>query len=102
MGSSSAVGRSGFASRSGRQGGTVVRMLLGEAARVVGPGLLGGLVAALALSRFLRTLVYEVAPSDPAVVIGSVLLIAAVALLACWLPARRGSAIPPADAMRAD
>lgn len=86
----------------GAERGVVVRMLLGEAARVVGPGLAIGLVAALGLSRFLRTLVFGVTPSDPVTVVAGLALITGVALLACWLPARRGSAIPPAEAIRSD
>ena len=86
----------------GAERGAVVRMLLGEAARVVGPGLAIGLVAALGLSRFLRTLVFGVTPSDPVTVIAGLALIAGVALFSCWLPARRGSAIAPAEAIRTD
>jgi predicted permease len=86
----------------GADRGAVVRMLLGEAARVVGPGLAIGLVAALGLSRFLRTLVFGVTPSDPVTVVAGLALIAGVALVACWLPARRGSAIAPAEAIRSD
>ncbi len=80
----------------------VVRMLLSEGARVVGPALAVGLVAALLLSRFLRGVVFGVTATDPVTVVGALLIIALVALGACWFPARRASAIPPAEAIRTD
>jgi predicted permease len=63
-------------------------------------GLVLGLVAAWTLSRWLSSLLYQVQPRDPATfaVVGTVLL--GVALLACWLPARRATRIDPADVLK--
>jgi putative ABC transport system permease protein len=63
-------------------------------------GVAVGVVGALALTRFLRSLLYGVAPRDVAVLAGAALLLVAVSVLACYLPARRATRIDPADALR--
>ena len=91
-----------------------IRMALGASAetvagRVVGHGLLQagagvalGVPAALALARFMESLVYGVSPRDPLTFVGLPLLLAVVAAAACWLPARRAARIDPVIALRAD
>jgi putative ABC transport system permease protein len=75
-------------------------MVLREAAAVILAGLVAGVAGALAASRFLRTLLFEVRPGDP-MTIGSVsLLLAAVGLAACYLPARRATRVDPIIALR--
>jgi len=59
-----------------------------------------GLLAALALSRVMGSLLYEVKPSDPFTYLGISGLLLAVALLACWLPARRATRVGPMEALR--
>ena len=69
---------------------------------VPGPGDAGGIAAALALVKTLRTLLYGVEPTDPvsfAVVIAALL---AVALIACWLPTRAAMRVHPAVALRTE
>jgi hypothetical protein len=64
---------------------------------VVKLGVLGnvfGLAGAIALTRVMVSLLFEVTPSDPATLIGVALLLAAVAMLACYIPARRALSIP--------
>ncbi len=78
----------------------VVRMVVREGAQVVVPALLVGGVAAVLLSRFLRSLVFGVSPSDPVTLGGVALLLGLIALGACWLPARRAGAIDPVEAIR--
>jgi putative ABC transport system permease protein len=81
---------------------SVLRMLLGQGLVSVGIGLAVGLVGALALSRFVSGLLFGVAATDPLCFVGSALLLAAVALLASFLPARRATAIDPMLALRAE
>jgi ABC-type lipoprotein release transport system permease subunit len=52
------------------------------------------------LSRVLRTLMFDVSPTDPFTFVGVALLLAATGLWACWLPARRASGIDPVEAIR--
>ncbi|MFW6078058.1 MAG: ADOP family duplicated permease [Gemmatimonadota bacterium] len=68
----------------------------------VGIGLAVGLAAAAATSRLLAGLLYEVEPTDPATFVAVAVLLAAVAGLACWLPARRATRVDPAVTLRAE
>jgi predicted permease len=80
----------------------VIRLMLNRsmAAALIGVGV--GLAASLALTRFLTGLLFEVKPMDP-LVLGSVtLLLAGVAFIACYLPARRATRIDPLVALRHD
>jgi ABC-type lipoprotein release transport system permease subunit len=63
-------------------------------------GLAAGLAGALAATRVIRSLLYEVRPNDPLTFVCVALLLAAVALLACYLPARRAARIDPMAALR--
>ena len=65
-------------------------------------GIALGLLAALVLLRFLSALLFQVAPTDPATLLGAIALMSGVAVVASWLPARRAAAIDPATALRAD
>lgn len=61
-----------------------------------------GLFLAFALTRYLRSLLYEVSPSDPGVFLAMALLLAGAACAASYLPARRAARIDPARALRAE
>ncbi|HEY1902046.1 MAG TPA: ABC transporter permease [Terracidiphilus sp.] len=80
----------------------VLRMVLAQAAKLamVGAGL--GLAVALTLARVLRSLIYNVSPADPITFISVVIMVIAIALLACYLPARRAARANPMVALRAD
>lgn len=65
------------------------RLVLGEAARLIGGGVASGIVAAVVLSRVLQSFLFEVSPADPLTLAVMGLLFSAVALLACWVPTRR-------------
>ena len=58
-----------------------------------------GLIAAAAASRFARTLLFGVAPQDPATLVTAVAVLLIVVVAASWLPARRASLIDPSRAM---
>jgi predicted permease len=80
----------------------IQRMVLREGSRVIGLGLAGGLVAALAGARLLQTLLFEVRPGDPATVGVVCVMLGVVGLAACYLPARRATRVDPLAALRAD
>jgi predicted permease len=84
----------------GAQTRDVLALVLGRAILVTGAGLLGGLAAALALARLLTAFLYEVHPSDPLTLMSVAALLGGVALVACYLPARRATRIDAVSALR--
>ena len=78
----------------------VLRMVLGEAAWVVGLGILAGVGVALALGRLIASMLYGLTPYDPPTLAGAALLLIFVALAASWIPARRAARIDPMQALR--
>jgi len=78
----------------------VLRLVLGEGARLAAIGAALGLTASLAFGRMLRTLLYGVAAADPAVAVTVILVIVAVALAAAFVPARRASMVDPMVVLR--
>jgi predicted permease len=86
----------------GARPGDATTMVVLEGARLVAVGVPLGLLAAVALTRFLRSLLYGVAPNDPLTLGGVSAFLIAVALLASWLPARRASRVHPMEALRSE
>ena len=84
----------------GARPGDVVRLVLGQGLRLALAGVAIGTAASLALARLLTKLLYGVDPTDPLTMISVAVLLAAVALAACWLPARRVTRIAPTEALR--
>jgi putative ABC transport system permease protein len=84
----------------GASRGDVLRLVLGQGAVLVGIGLAAGLLGAFVASRALRSVLYNVAPLDPAALISALLMLLLVALIACFLPARRASLVDPIEALR--
>jgi putative ABC transport system permease protein len=80
----------------------ILRLILGEGMRLVALGGSVGLVAALALARVLKSLLFGVGPHDPVSFVGVALLLVVVSALATLLPARRAASIQPMDALRAE
>jgi ABC-type antimicrobial peptide transport system permease subunit len=68
---------------------------------LAGIGVTIGLVAALAMRRGIAALLYGVSPADPLTLAGTAALLLAVALIACYMPARRATKIDPLTALRA-
>jgi predicted permease len=80
--------------------GSVQRMLLRQAFRWVGIGVASGLSLALIGGRWVESLLFVVRPADPITFTVAPLFLALVALVACWIPARRATRIDPATALR--
>jgi ABC-type antimicrobial peptide transport system permease subunit len=82
--------------------GTVVAMIVRQGAVVALAGVAAGLALAAAGSGVLTSLLFGVSPRDPAIFVGVGTLLTAVALIACWLPARSAARISPSEALRAE
>jgi ABC-type antimicrobial peptide transport system permease subunit len=80
----------------------VLAYIVRQAVTLIGVGLLIGTAGALAGSRLLTRLLFEVSPWDPAVFAGSVSLLAIAGLLASCVPARRATTVNPIVALRCD
>lgn len=85
----------------GAGAGELQRMVVSEGMRLVILGLALGLAGGALLSRLLRSLLYQVAPGNPSSYVLAAAALAAVAMVACWIPARRASRVDPVDALRA-
>jgi ABC-type antimicrobial peptide transport system permease subunit len=81
---------------------TVARMILRQGGLVTLLGIVAGLIAAFAGSQLIRSLLYGVSPRDPIVFSLTTVTLLVVALLACWLPARRAARLSPLQALRTE
>jgi putative ABC transport system permease protein len=79
---------------------SVVRLVLSRVTMLVAVGIAAGAAASLWASQFVSTLLYGIEPRDPATLVGSAAVLAAVGALASWLPAYRASRIDPAQVLR--
>jgi putative ABC transport system permease protein len=84
----------------GAERANVLLMVLNQAGRMVMLGVGIGLVAALALTRLMASMLFGVSPSDPVTLAAVALLLTAVSLLACYVPARRATLVDPMTALR--
>jgi putative ABC transport system permease protein len=75
-------------------------MVIGQGLKLALIGVAIGIAGALALTRFLSSMLYAVEPTDPLTFIAVSLLLIAVALLACYIPARRAMHVDPMAALR--
>ena len=78
----------------------IVRLVVGEGMRMVGVGALIGVLGALGVSQFLRASLFQVSATDPLTLILAMTLLAVVALVACYVPARRAARVDPLVALR--
>jgi predicted permease len=86
----------------GAEPGAIVRMIVRQSGLVALAGITVGLAAALAGSRLIEALLYDVSPRDPGVFTAVTLALLGVAVVACWLPAWRASRIDPAVVLRSE
>lgn len=85
----------------GAQPAQVRRMVSRNGLALAGAGVAIGVVVAIGVTRFLRSLLYDVSPTDPLVLAATCVALLFVALLASWIPARRAAAVDPSEALRA-
>ncbi len=86
----------------GAEGGTILWMILREGALMLTSGIVIGLLLAIGTGKLLSGLLYEVGALDPVAFTVAPLVLAAAALLACYLPARRATKISPVTALRTE
>jgi putative ABC transport system permease protein len=86
----------------GARNGDVLRLVLWQGMRLALIGVALGLGASFALTRLMKTLLYGVEATDPMTFVALSLLLGLVALLACWIPARRAASMDPLEALRVE
>jgi putative ABC transport system permease protein len=86
----------------GARPGQVLAKVLGQGALVIAAGIALGLGGAVASSRALSALLYDIEPLDPATYIATSLLLAAIAVGAAWFPAQRASRVSPLIALKTE
>jgi putative ABC transport system permease protein len=84
----------------GAQAGDVLRLVLGQGMRLAALGIALGALGAFWLARLIVRLLYAVKPNDPLTFAGVALLLGIIALLACYIPARRATRVDPLAALR--
>ena len=80
----------------------VLRLVLAQGMKLALLGVAIGLIAALGLTRLMRRLLFGVSVTDPLTFVAIAMLLVFVALLACWIPARRATTVDPMIALRCD
>ena len=86
----------------GARRGDVLRAFLRDGARMTLIGIALGGIAALALTRLMSSILFEVKPADPLTFGGVAVLLSMIALLACYIPARRAASLDPMQALRSE
>jgi predicted permease len=80
----------------------IMSMVMRQGALLSAAGILGGVVGALLLARFMESLVFGVSPNDPVVLAATALIVGLISMLACYFPARWACQVDPVGALRPD
>src|SRR5262245_29248444 len=86
----------------GAQVSDVLKLVIGQGMRLALTGVAIGLIASVALTRTMKNLLFGVSATDPATFVATALLLALVALAACWIPARRATKVDPMITLRGE
>ena len=81
---------------------SIFGLVIGDGMKLSALGLAIGLLAAIGLTRLMRTMLVGVQPTDPATYVAILVLFVVIALIACWVPARRAASLDPTNALRSD
>ncbi|MEO8011456.1 MAG: FtsX-like permease family protein, partial [Dokdonella sp.] len=84
----------------GANASDIHRLMFGTGLRMIVPGIVAGLLGAIALGRLIASQLYGVSAADPLVLGGVVALLVVVAIAACAIPTRRATRISPVEALR--
>ena len=96
------TGEFGIRMALGAQQGDVLRLVLAQGGKLIGLGLAVGLIATLAASRAMGSMLFNVSAYDPLTLTSITLLLGAVALVACFFPASRATKVNPIEALRTE
>jgi putative ABC transport system permease protein len=86
----------------GAERSEVIGMVVRQGLALVAVGLLGGVIAAIGLSRWMTAVLYQTSSTDPLTFVLAAAVLLLAALLASWLPARRASTVDPVTALRGE
>src|SRR5262249_585664 len=86
----------------GAQVSDLLKLVIGQGMKLALAGVAIGLIASVALMRTMKNLLFGVSATDPATFVATALLLALVALAACWIPARRATKVDPMVAFRGE
>jgi putative ABC transport system permease protein len=86
----------------GARAGSVIRLVVWQGLRPALAGVVLGIAGAIQFRQLISGLLYEVEPLDPPTIALVILLLSAIVLIACLVPARRAARIPPASALRSE
>ena len=86
----------------GAQRREILTLVVGQGMRPILAGIAAGIAGAIGVTRFISNLLFGVAPLDPLTFGVAIVLLTAVGLAACWIPARRATRVDPLTALRAE